>query len=273
MTTSASTTIFRVELAVLTRRLWLQVATVVGLLILGIVALVAAGQSGQHQIDTLETNSASLLLIGGMAIAIGLGGGAFSRDASSGYLGLLVGSGMTPSRIGAIRIAVRLVALAAVFVIWGVGMQLVSVGIGRGINGPLIVHVGAALENAGLVLCASASLASVIGPITAGVFGLFVFICAQAVVNLKADLDQGAIDRSSRVFIAPVFSILPRAIVSPMIAALQHRNDAGPAAPTININGLTVYVPASRPLDVAWTLLWTLIFAGLATYGVRRRQL
>ena len=46
-----------------------------------------------------------------------------------------------------------------------------------------------------------------------------------------------------------------------------------PAAPDININGLAVVVPASRLIDLLWTLLWILIFAALATYGVRRRQL
>jgi hypothetical protein len=273
MSGAAIAVMLRIDLRVLARRLWVQMTTLAGLVIIAIVAIFAAGDSGQAQIDALRSDSASLLLIGGLVVAVGLGGGAFSRDASSGYLGLLVGSGATPSRVGAIRITARILALAAIFAIWGVSMQLASLAIGRGFDGALAVHTLAALENAGLVLCASAALASVIGPIAAGVFGIMVFITAQAVVNLKADLDQGAIERSSRSFIDPVYSVLPRAIVSPMIAELQHRSDAGPAAPTININGLTVYVPASHLSDVLWTLLWTLIFAGLATYGVRRRQL
>ena len=273
MSRAALMTMTGIDLRVLARRLWIQLTTLIGLVIIAIVALIADGDSGQAQIDALQSNCASLLLIGGLTVALGLGGGAFSRDASSGYLGLLVGSGATPSRVGAARITARLGALVALFAIWGVGMQLASLGIGRGLDGPLAVHTLAALENAGLVLCASAALASVIGPIAAGVFGVMVFISAQAVVNLKADLDQGAIQRASRSLIDPVYSVLPRAIVSPMIASLQHRSDAGPAAPTIDINGLTVFVPASRPLDVMWTLMWILIFAGLATYGVRRRQL
>ncbi len=273
MSGGAAVTMMGTDLRVLAHRLWIQLTTLAGLVVIAIVALIAAGHSGQAQIDGLESNSASLLLIGGLAVAIGLGAGAFSRDASSGYLGLLVGSGATASRVGAIRITARIVALIAIFALWGAGMQLASVGVGRGLDGALAVHTLATLENAGLVLCASAALASVIGPIAAGVFGIMVFISAQAIVNLKADLDQGAIARSSQSFIDPVYSLLPRAIVSPMIASLQHRSDAGPAAPTIDINGLTVFVPASRLIDVVWTLLWTLIFASIATYGVRRRQL
>jgi hypothetical protein len=270
---AAALTMADVDLRILARRRWVQIFTVAGLAALVIIGLAAARSSGQHQIDVLESNCASLLLLGGLAVAVGLGGGAFSRDASSGYLGLLVGSGATPSGVGAVRIAARLAALVGIFAIWGVAMQLASLCLGRGVDAPLAVHTLAALENAALVLCASAALASVIGPVAAGVFGLMVYVTAQAVVNLKADLDQGAIQRTSQVFINPVYSVLPRAIVSPMIAQLQHRSDAGPTAPDININGLTVIVPASRPIDVAWTLLWILFFAGLATYGVRRRQL
>lgn len=273
MSGAAVVTMMGTDLRVLARRLWIQLTTLAGLVFLAIIALIAAGDSGQAQIDAVESNGASLLLIGGLAVAIGLGAGAFSRDASSGYLGLLVGSGATPSRVGAVRITARIVALIAIFAIWGVAMQLVSLGIGRGLDGALAVHTLAALENAGLVLCASAALASIIGPIAAGVFGIMVFISAQAIVNLKADLDQGAIARTSQSYIDPVYSVVPRAIVSPMVATLQHRSDAGPAAPTIDINGLTVFVPASHLIDVLWTLLWTLIFASLATYGVRRRQL
>jgi hypothetical protein len=262
-----------IDLRILARRLWIQVAVVAGIAWVAIAALVAAGHSGPTRIDTLESNSASLLLIGGLIVAVGLGGGAFSRDASSGYLGLLVGSGATPSQVGGLRIATRLVALVIVLGIWGVAMQLASAALGHGMHGPLMVHTGAWALNCALVLCASAALASVIGPVAAGVFGLMVFVAAQAVVNLKADLDQGAISRGSQTFVDSVHSVLPRAIVSPMIESLQRHGRAGPAAPDININGLTVVVPASRPIDVFWTALWIAIFAGLATYGVRRRQL
>jgi hypothetical protein len=262
-----------IDLRILARRLWVQLAVVVGIAWVLVAALVAAGRSGPTRIDTLETQSASLLLIGGLIVAVGLGGGAFSRDASSGYLGLLVGSGATPSQVGGLRIATRLAALIGVLAVWGIAMQAASAALGHGFDGPLAVHTGAWMLNCALVLCASAALASVIGPVAAGVFGLMVFVAAQAVVNLKADLDQGAISRSSQTFVDSIHSVLPRAIVSPMIEGLQRHGQAGPAAPDININGLTVVVPASRPLDIFWTVLWTAIFAGLATYGVRRRQL
>ena len=273
MNGSAAVLMIGIDLRILARRRWILGVTLAGLAYLTIVGIVAAGQSGVTRADTLQSNSASLLLIGGLITAVGLGGGAFSRDASSGYLGLLVGSGATPSRVGGARIVTRLAALVGIIGVWAVGMQLASLALGRGLDGPLAVHALAWVVNCALVLCASAALASVIGPVAAGVFGLMVFICAQAVVNLKADLDQGAIARGSQSFVDSVYSVLPRAIVSPMLADLQRRGQAGPAAPDININGLAVVVPASRLVDVLWTLLWILIFAGLAAYGVRRRQL
>lgn len=273
MNGSAAALMMGIDLRILARRRWILGATLAGLVYLVIVGIVAAGQSGLQRADTLQSNSASLLLIGGLVVAVGLGGGAFSRDASSGYLGLLVGSGATPSRVGAVRILTRLAAMIGILAIWGVCMQLASLALGRGLDGPLAVHTLVWMINCALVLCASAALASVIGPVAAGVFGLMVFVCAQAVVNLKADLDQGAISRGAQSFVDSVYSILPRAIVSPMLADLQRRGQAGPAAPDININGLTVIVPASRLVDILWTLLWILIFAGLATFGVRRRQL
>jgi hypothetical protein len=270
---TAATLMVGIDLRTLVRRRWVLGATLAGLVFLAIVAVIAAGQSGQTRADTLQSNGASLVLIGGLVVAVGLGGGAFSRDASSGYLGLLVGSGATPSRVGAVRLIARLVAMVGIFAIWGIGMQLASLALGRGLDGALAVHTLAWVVNCALVLCASAALASVIGPVAAGVFGLMVFVCAQAVVNLKADLDQGAISRASQSFVDSVYSVLPRAIVSPMLEDLQRRGHAGPAAPDININGLMVVVPASRLIDLLWTLLWILIFAALATYGVRRRQL
>jgi hypothetical protein len=273
MSGAAAVTMYGLDLKILARRLWVQLVVVAGIGWIAIATLVAAGESGRARIDTLETNSASLLLIGGLIVAVGLGGGAFSRDASSGFLGLLVGSGATPSRVGLVRLLARITAMVGVIAIWTVAMQAGSVALGHGVDGPLVVHAGAWVINCALVLCASAALASVIGPVAAGVFGLMVFVCAQAVVNLKADLDQGAISRSSRSFINSLYSIFTRALVSPMLESLQRRGVAGPAAPDININGLTVIVPTAHTADVLWTVLWILIFAALATYGVRRRQL
>lgn len=273
MSATAAWTILRIELITLARRRWLDLVALAGIVWLVIATLVATGESGHARIDTLEINGASLLLMGGLVVALGLGGGAFSRDASSGYLGLLVASGATPSRIGLVRLIARLITMIAIFVIWGVVMQIASLVLGHGLDGPLAVHVTAWFANGALVLCASAALASVIGPVAAGVFGFMVFVCAVSVVNLKADLDQGAISRDSQSFVDSLYSIFPRAIVSPMLESLQRRGVAGPAAPDININGLTVTVPASRPIDVAWTVAWIVIFGAIATYGVRRRQL
>ena len=273
MSGAAAFALLRIELKVLARRRWIDSVTLAGIAWIAIAALVAAGESGRHRLDTLEVNGASLMLIGGLVVALCLGGGAFSRDASSGYLGLLVAAGATPSRIGLVRLIARLIVMVVIFVVWGAAMQLATLALGHGVDGPLAVHVTTWFLNGALVLCASAALASVIGPVAAGVFGFIVFFWAVSVVNVKADLDQGAISRSSSSFVNTIYGISPRAIVSPMLESLQRRGVAGPAAPDININGLTVTVPASRPIDIVWTLAWTVIFAALAVYGVRRRQL
>ena len=120
MNGSAAALMMGIDLRILARRRWILGATLAGLVYLVIVGIVAAGQSGLQRADTLQSNSASLLLIGGLVLAVGLGGGAFSRDASSGYLGLLVGSGATPSRVGAVRILTRLAAMIGILAIWGV---------------------------------------------------------------------------------------------------------------------------------------------------------
>ena len=256
-----------------TRARWLQGLALAGVVLAGLIALAVAGDDGQDRQDALRTGAASLLLLGGLVVALALGATAFAGDARSGYLGLMVGSGGTPSQVGGGRLIVRVACLVTIVALWGIALQGASLAVGEGLDGPLAVHTAAALVNLALVMCATAAMASVIGPFAAGVFGIMVYISAQAAVNLKAALDQGAINRDSSVVIEPLYIAFPRAIVSPMLEDLQRREAGGPAAPQLEVNGLDVIVPSSPAPNWLWTLVWTAVLASLAVYGVRRRQL
>lgn len=273
MTAAHVLAVMRNDLRVLARVRWIRAALLGGVAVAALIALNASGESGIDRVDALRSGAASLLLLGGLAVAVCLGGGAFAHDASRGYLGLLVGSGATPSAVGAGRVAARLVVLAVVIAAWTAAVIAGGAVIGEGGDGPLAVHGLTVLGNLALVLCASAAMASVIGPIAAGVFGLMVYVSAQAAVNLKAALDSGAVNRDSQVIVEPFYAVFPRALVSPMINGMQERGVAGPAAPEVDVNGLEVVVPASTWASVVWTVMWTGIFLALAAYGVRRRQL
>jgi hypothetical protein len=99
-----------------------------------------------------------------------------------------------------------------------------------------------------------------------------VLITAQATVNLKAAADQGLIGTGA-TGLDLAYWLLPRAVVSPMLADLQAADEAGPVAPTVEINGNLVDVPAAELDTVLWTLAWCGIFLGLAVFGLRRREL
>jgi len=252
---------------------WLQGLAAAGVVLAALVALAALGDDGAARVDAVRSGGASVLLLGGLVVALVLGATAFAGDARSGYLGLMVGSGGTPSQVGGGRLAVRVACLVGIVVLWGLALQAASLAVGEGADGDLAVHTAAMLVNLALVMCATAAMASVIGPFAAGVFGMMVFVSAQAAVNLKAALDQRAIDQDSSAVIDPLYIVFPRAIVSPMLEDLQRRGEGGPAAPQLEVNGLDVIVPSSPALNWAWTLAWTAVLASLAVYGVRRRQL
>ena len=261
------------DLRILSRVRWVRAALLAGMVIAGLIAANAGGETGIDRLDALRSGAASLLLLGGLAVAVCLGGGAFAHDASRGYLGLLVGSGATPSTVGAGRVGARVIMLAVILAAWTAALQAGSAAIGEGADGPLLVHAASVLGNLVLVLCASTAMASVIGPIAAGVFGVMVYVSAQATVNLKAALDSGAVNRDSSIFVEPFYAVFPRALVSPMINEMQLRDVAGPADPRVDVSGLEVVVPTSTWASVVWTVLWAGIFFALAAYGVRRRQL
>ena len=237
-----------------------------------VIAAAAAADSGLEREDALRSDGAALLLLGGLVAAVGLGAGALNRDAAAGHLGLLVGSGASRREVAAAALLARVVALAAIVAAWGVALQVGSLALGLGLDGPLAVHTLAASVGLLLTLLAAGAASSVVGPVAAGAFGLVVFIAAQAAVNLKAAADQDLIGTADAA-VSAVYYVVPRAIVSPMISELQGRDVGGPAAPSLEINDNLVLVPASGWGSVVWTLAWCALLAIACVAGLRRRPL
>lgn len=271
-TTHPSLAVLRADARATVRQRWFQGLAAAGVVMAVLVGVAAANDSGQARVDALRAGSAGVLLLAGLGVALFLGSTAFVRDARTGYLGLLVGTGATPAQVGAGRLGVRVLGLVGIIAVWGVALQLVAVALGEGPDGQLAVHTLTMLVNLTLVLCASAALGSVIGAVAAGAFGVMVFISAQAAVNLKAAHDQGAIETGSTLIDA-MYLAFPRAVVSSMVRDMQLRDVGGPAAPQVDVNGFIVIVPPSPAITWAWTLLWAAGFAMLALVGLRRRQL
>jgi hypothetical protein len=254
------------------RRPWIAGATALGVLLVVVAALVAAAHEGGARVDSYRAGVASMLLLVGMLVAVCLGAAAVNRDADSGYLGLLVAAGAPRPETALARVAGRVAALLAVLVVWGLALQVGSLALGLGLDGPLAVHTLTMAENLALVLLAAAAMSAVLGPVVSGIFGVAVFVFAQGFVNLQAASDQGLIGGWSDVVRAG-YILLPRAIGSPMIVDLQARGQAGVAAPRFEVNQTIVHVPAADWYSVLWTLLWCVVFAGLVVGAMRRRPL
>jgi hypothetical protein len=260
------------ELRGLTRRRWLLVAAAAGLAVIVLSAALAAGDAGIERDDTFRSGGASLLLLGGLVVAIGLGAAALNRDADSGHLGILAAAGPGRARLAGAAVLARVAALIGVIAAWGLALQLASAALGRGLDGPLAVHTLSAAENLLLALLAAAAVSSVVGGIAAGIVGATLYVLAQAVVNLEAAADQNLVG-TAETGVRAAYLVLPRIVVSPMIFLLQARDEAGPAAPQMEINGTVVFVPASAWTSVVWTLAWCAGIGLLAAYGLRRRPL
>jgi hypothetical protein len=269
---SAVAALARAQCLRLARRAWVQAVAGGGVLAAILIAAVAATESGLDREDSFRSGAASLLLLAGLVVAIVLGATALNRDAASGHMGLLVGSGASRPQVAGAIVLARVAALAAVLIAWTVTLEICSAALGMGLDGPLAVHALAVSVGLLLTLLAAAAAGSVVGPVAAGAFGAVVFIAAQAAVNLKAAADQDLIGTADNAVTA-LYYIAPRAIVSPMISELQARDAGGPAAPSLEINENTVLVPASGWGSVLWTLLWCALLAVACVGGLRRRPL
>jgi hypothetical protein len=248
------------------------VALAAGVALAGVAAGVAATHEGLAREDALRRGGATLLLLGGLAVAVVLGSTALNRDSESGHFGALTGAGAARPQLVAAAVAPRVVALLVVAAAWGVALQIGSAALGLGLDGPLAVHTLAVAEGLVLALLACAAASSVVGPVAAGAFGLSLYVLAQAAVNLKAAADQALIGTADSG-VRALYYVVPHTITSPMIAQMQARDVAGAAAPRVEINHNVVLVPAAGWGSVVWTLAWCVLLVALCASGLRRRAL
>lgn len=259
------------DLRALARGRWSWLAILLGPLAVGFIAARALNEpSGLAREDSFRSGAASLMLLGGLFVALTLGANAVKSGSTSGRLGLLLAGGAGRDAVSWSLVVSRAVALAAVFAVWGVALQIGSLSVGLGVDGPLAVHVAASYQSMLIALVAALAAATAVGPVAAWVFGGIVYVIAQAAVNLKAAADADALGTADPLGDA-LYYLWPRTVTSPMIADLQLRDAAGPAAPQIDINQNIVTVPAAGVSTVIWTLMWLGILAWIVSAGFRRR--
>jgi hypothetical protein len=258
------------ELRRLARRPWIQLAAGAGVAL----AIAAVGVAATHEDlareDSLRRGAATLLLLGGLAFALALGSGALNNEALTGRFGALTGAGASRPEIVAGSVGARAVVLAVTGAAWAAVLEIGSLALGLGWDGPLAVHAAAVGVGLLMAMLAASAASAVVGPAASFVFGASMHILSQAVVNLKAAADQDLIGTASG-YVRALYYIAPRAVTSPMIADMQLRDVAGPAAPRVEINHNTVFVHAASWQTVAWTLAWCVLLALLCGAGLRRR--
>lgn len=255
------------------RRPWVVSLVVLGAIVIAIVALLATRADGAARTDDFRSGVAAVLLYGGLAAACALGATVVNRPVGSGYAALLVATGVRRDTIVLGSIVARLVSLAAIMAVWGVFAQVANLALGQGLDGDLAVHTAAMAETMALTLAAGALASAAFAPFAAGVVAFMVHITAQAVVNLKAAADSGAIADTAESTVDAAYAFFPRVVTSPMISDLQARDAASLAAPRFKINDITVIIQPAGWQTVLWTLVWTAIFGGLAVLAFRRRPL
>ncbi len=254
------------------RRTWYPAIVGAGVVGVALVAVGAIGDHGSARVDALRSGGASVLLLGGLVLALTLGATAFWGAIQGGHLGLQVGAGAPRAAIALARASARLLVLAAAVLVWTAALMVATVALGHGFDGDLAIHGATVFETLAFTLLASAAASTVLGPAVAAVVGLMAHITAQATVNLAAAADVGQLGVANRLAHV-AYNVLPRAVTSPMIAEMQNRGAGGPAAPQFKINELPVPVGAAGIGTVLWTLAWCGIVLWLCFVGLRRRNL
>lgn len=262
----------RADLRSLRRRGWLVMAAGGGVVASVLIAVIAAFGAEAARTDRFRTGASSLLLLGGLVVAVGVGATALNRDADNGFFGLVHIAGIRREAIGLSRVMSRVGALLVVVALWAISLQAASVAIGRGLDGPLAVHTLAMAENLSLVTLVAIAGSTVLGATTAGVIAVGVNLAAQAFANLRAAAEQGLVATVWRNVVSGAYLALPRIVDSPLIADLRNRGEGGPIARRFEINGAFATVQASGIVTVLWTLLWCGAFAALAVNGTRGRS-
>lgn len=269
---SAFVTLLVGDLRATATRRWYGLITLAGVLAAIVATVAAAGGSAAAEADAMRSHAASVLLLAGLVLALTLGATAFWGVIHSGHLGLQAAAGAPRAAIATARTTSRVLLLALAMTVWTVVLLVGGATIGRGLDGPLVVHALAVFLTLCITLLATAATSTVLGPAVAATVGLMVNITAQATVNLAAAADLGRLGTANRL--AQVsYNVLPHAISSPMIAEMQNRDAAGPAAPRFEINELPVPIPASSLGSVLWTVAWCAVLAWVCFVGIRRRNL
>ncbi len=254
------------------RRRWLLGAVVAGVVASVIVVIAGTGTIAADQVDGFRSGGASVLLLGGLVVALGLGATAFWRDIQSGSLGLAAAAGAPRAVIATSRVVSRLVLLGVCLALWTLVLVTGQAIAGHGMDASFIVHALAQFETLAVTLLTTAAASTVLGPWVAAIIGLMVHITAQATVNLSAAADLARLGTANRLAHV-AYNILPHSIVSPMIAQMQNRDAGGPAAPQFEINNVPVPIHASSVGSVVWTLAWCAFIGWLSFVGLRRRNL
>lgn len=255
----------------ITRR-WFVVVLGAGVVGAVLAGAAAATQDGRARTDDFHAASASVLLLGGLVVALGLGITSFWRDIQSGHLGLVAAAGAPRAVVAVARVLSRVRLLGVALALWTAVLLAMGALIGRGFDGPLLVHALSQFETLALTLLAAAAASTVLGPWVAAIIGLMAHITTQATVNLGAAADAGRLGSANRLMRVS-YNILPHSIVSPLSADMQNRNVGGPAVPQFEINNVPVPIQASSVGSVLWTLAWCGFLVWLCFVGLRRRNL
>lgn len=255
------------------RRPWLVSLAGLGVIVIALVAALAARADGASRTDDFRSGVAAVLLYGGLAAACALGATVVNRPVGSGYAALLAATGVRRDAIVVGSLVARIAGLSALIALWGILAQVAGLFLGQGFDGDLAVHTAAIAETMALTLAAGALASAAFAPFAAGVVAFMVHITTQAVVNLKAAADSGAIADTAESTVDAAYAFFPRVVTSPMISDMQLRDAAPLAAPRFQINDVVVLVPPAGWQTVMWAFVWTAIFGGLAVLAFRRRPL
>lgn len=260
------------QLRRLTRRRWLALALAGGVAYAVAVAALAAGDEGLARQDALRQGGVALMLLGGLALALALGGSSLNRDSDSGHFGMLMGAGVGRGSLVAGALLARAAALLFVLAVWAVALILGGAALGAGADGDMAVHAAVSALGLVLIMVVAAAASSVVGRAAAALFGVAVYVTVQGMMNLKAAADQNIIGTAAGTIDA-VHRLVPQFPTSPMLADLQARDAAGGAIPRIDINGNEVILTATGTFGIVWTLAWIVGLALLAYAGMRRRPI
>lgn len=273
MSRPAAIAVAALDLRVTLRGRWWSIAVALGLACAATAAIWAAVGEMGREAARLHGGALNLLLLGGVAVAIGLGSSAINRDAEGGFLGLMEAAGARRPAIGLGRALSRIGALLLVLAAWTVGVQVASVAIGRGLDGPLALLSLATAATCVLVLLVCAAASTLVGPRTAGVLGAMSFATVQALTNLEAAANQRLIGTVWRDVSDAVSAALPRQLHTRLSADLVNAGDGGPAGQRFEVNSSFATIEPATWATVAVCALWLLALLAAVVNGMRNREL